>query len=140
MKHLISSRALSAVILREKNNKGADFTIKSTKTGKDFTFKISRMEFKGNWYTHVKVETQYLKFKRLGTYLNGKIIHQKQVVDSPSANAIAWVFRQVEQGKIALLDEQIELMHIGNCLCCGKILTDAESIETGLGPICGGRK
>lgn len=139
MKHLISSKALSSVILREKKNNGATFTIKSVESGKDFTYKIARKEFKGKWYTHVKVETQYLRFTNLGTFLSGKIIMAKKEVKSPSALAIAWVLRNVVRGQIALLDEKIELMHTGNCICCGKTLTDAISIEEGLGPICGGR-
>jgi len=140
MKHLISSKALSFVVLREKKNNGALFTIKSVDSGKDYTYKIARKEFKGTWYTYIMVETQYLRFARLGVFLSGKVIMAKKEVTSPSANAIAWVLRQVQLGKTALLDEKIELMHSGSCICCGKTLTDATSIEVGLGAVCGGRR
>jgi len=136
MSHLISSSALVSVLGAEKNNNGADFTIKSLKTGKDYTYAISRSEFKGNWYTHVKVETGYLQFTRLGSYKGGKIFNKGKVVDTPSAVAISFVLAKVEEGKIDFLDANVEVMHKGCCLRCGRTLTDAQSIERGLGPVC----
>lgn len=136
MSHLISSSALVSVLGAEKNNNGADFTIKSLKTGKDYTYAISRSEFKGKWYTHIKVEKSYQEFARLGTYFNGKITQKGKLVDSPSAIAIAFVLQKVEEGKIEFLDANVEVMHTGNCLRCGRTLTDAQSIERGLGPVC----
>lgn len=136
MSHVISSSALEFVIKAEKNNSGADFTIKSLKSGKDYTFAISRSQFKGKWYTHVKVETGYLQFTRLGSYFDGKIFNKGKVVDSPSAVAIAFVLKKVEEGKIEFLDSNVEVMHKGCCLRCGRALTDAKSIERGLGPVC----
>jgi hypothetical protein len=136
MSHIISSTALFEVINREKNNKGADFTIRSLKTGKDYTYKIARSEFKGNWYTHIKVETEYLNFVKLGTYYKGAIRYKGNLVDSPSAIAIAYVLSKVEAKAFDFLDTAIEVMHTGNCLVCGKTLTDADSINFGLGPVC----
>ena len=136
MSHVISSSALEMVIKAEKNNSGADFTIKSLATGKDYTYAISRSQFKGKWYTHVQVETGYLQFTRLGSYFNGKIYQKGQVVDTPSATAIAWVLARVEERKFTLLDEKVHVMHTGCCLRCGRELTDANSIEMGLGPVC----
>lgn len=133
---VMSPEALENVITREKNNKGASFTIKSIASGKDYTFKIARSEFKGRWYTHVSVETRYMEFKRLGTYFNGQLTHKREAVQSPSAAAIAFVLAKVEAKKFDWLNEKVEIMHLGSCLCCGKTLTDAESIARGLGPIC----
>lgn len=123
-------------IFREKNNNGAEFTVKSLKTGKDYTFKVSRSEFKGTWYTHVKVEKQYDNFVRLGTFQDGKIMHQRVQVTSPAAEAIAWLLRQVESKSYAKIRQNVKVMHTGACLVCGKKLTDAMSIETGIGPVC----
>lgn len=134
--YLVSSYALGATLNSEKNNKGAEFTIKSKKTGKDFTFKIKRAEWNNAWYTHVYVETGYLQFKRLGCYFNGKIFNKHAVVDSPSAVAIGFVLDKVEKRQFEYLDRNTELMHLGKCLCCGRPLTDADSIQRGLGPIC----
>lgn len=139
MSHVISSQNLLEVITREKNNNGADFTIRSKRTGKDYTYSISRSLYNGNWYTHVKVETEYLKFVRLGTYFNGTIRHKGKIVDCPSAIAIAYVLAKVEAKSFTLLDTMVEVMHTGKCLVCSKTLTDADSIAFGLGPICRAR-
>jgi len=133
---LISSKSLSNVISREKTNNGSLFTIKSLKTGTDYTYKISRKEWNNKWYTHVRVETQYLSFKYLGSYFSGKLFHKGTVVNTPTATAIGFILDKVEKGKFDWLDSQIEVSHEGHCLCCGKTLTDAHSIEIGLGPIC----
>ena len=44
--------------------------------------------------------------------------------------------RKIEQGKFDLLNDNIEFFHLGKCLRCGKTLTDQESINIGLGPVC----
>ena len=136
--NIISSEALYNVITREKNNKGATFTIKSKLTGKDFTYKIARSEFKGRWYTQVYVETGYMQFTHLGSYFKGKIYKRGGEITSPSAIGISFVLFKVENRHFEWLDKQCEIMHLGSCLCCGKTLTDAQSIERGLGPVCAG--
>jgi len=123
-------------LFREKKNNGAEFTVKSLKTGKDFTFKVGRSEFKDRWYTHVKVEKGYDNFVRLGTFQNGQIMHQREVVNTPAAEAIAWLLRQVHSRDYAKIRQNVKVMHTGACLVCGKKLTDAVSIETGIGPVC----
>jgi hypothetical protein len=135
---LISSKVLEHVISREKTNNGSLFTVKSLKTGTDYTYKISRKEYKSKWYTHVKVETQYLSFKYLGSYFKGKLFKKGEVVKSPTAVAIGFILDQVEKHHFEWLDKNLELSHEGHCLCCGKTLTDADSIKRGLGPVCAG--
>ena len=137
--HLISSVALSATLRNEKQNNSAEFTIKSHRTGKDFTYQIKRSKFNKIWYTHVFVEVEYLNFQRIGTYFNGNIFHKKELVKSISAISIAFVLSKVENNEFDFLDKNMDLMHIGKCLCCGKPLTDANSIAIGLGPTCSSR-
>jgi hypothetical protein len=139
MSHKVSSTTLASVINSEKNNSGADFTLKSIATGKDYTYKIARKEFKGNWYTHVSVEVGYLDFQYLGTYFSGAIRRKGAPITTSSAQAIAYVLLAVEGQKFAFLDEKMDLMHKGSCLVCGRTLTDANSIESGLGPVCRNR-
>lgn len=120
---------------------GAPFTVRSKKTQKDFTFKVKQSTFMGKPYLHIFVETQYLNFKYLGMFADGNIVRKvdgkRKPVDSPSAQAIAWVFRQIKSMKAKILKDNIEVFHIGKCLKCGRTLTDATSIETGFGPVCG---
>lgn len=139
MSHKISSKALEFVITNEKKNSGADFTIKSIATGKDYTYQISRKQFKGTWYTHISVEMGYLNFVYLGSYFKGSIYKKGSKVETPSALAIAFVLQAVEMKRFDYLDSKMDIMHKGECILCGAVLTDAVSIETGLGPVCGGR-
>lgn len=135
--HKISSTALEMVLMAPKNNVGASFTVRSKSTGKDYTYRIKRSVFNGNWFTHIFVEKTYLHFDYLGSYFQGKIWSKKKVVETPAAIAIAWVLQKVEEKKFVMLDtEKIDLFHLGSCLRCGKTLTDSESIEHGLGPVC----
>jgi hypothetical protein len=135
MKTIIASQNLSA-IFGNTNNNGGEFTVVSKKTGKDFTFKVANKSWNGNVYTHVSVEVNYLDWKYLGMFYNGKIFHKKQVINSPSAVAIAWLLAKVKESKFDLLNESVEVMHLGNCIRCGRPLTDVESIERGLGSKC----
>ena len=58
---IISASALATVLNRQKKTNGV-FTLRSIATGKDFTYKVSRSEFKGKWYTHIAVEKEYKNF------------------------------------------------------------------------------
>lgn len=138
MKHLVDPSALLTVIKSEKNNTGADFTAVSLLTGKDYTFKITRKSYNGNWYTNVSVERGYQNYLYLGSYWNGNIIFQKKVNHSDASVAAAWLLRQVEAQKFDVLKKNVEVYHLGHCLKCGKVLTDTESIRIGLGPVCRG--
>lgn len=137
--HKMDPLALAHVIRSNKQNSGAEFTVRSKKTGKDFTYKISRAEWKGRFYTHVKVEKEYQKYTYLGYYDSGMIVRKHDSVETPSAVAIAWLLRQVEHTNKPALDG-VEIFHLGKCVRCGAVLTDATSIEIGLGPVCRGHE
>ena len=134
----VKPEALAEVLKSEKNNKGGRFTVKSKSTGKDFTYQISRSQFKNKWYTQVFIETQYLSFKHLGVFKNEGIFKAGAPVTTPSAMGIAWLLKNVERGRVAAIASQADIYHTGKCLKCGKELTDAVSIEVGLGPVCRG--
>ncbi len=119
-----------------KESNGAPITVKSKVSGKDYTFKLARKYFKEREYLHVNVETQYFDFKYLGYYRNGEIVKKGEVVSSPSAVAIGWVLRNIEKNRMGVVENGVEIMHIGKCIKCGKPLTDVTSIEIGLGPVC----
>lgn len=134
----ISSVALKTILDREKKTNGAVFTIKSLQTGKDFTYKISKKLYNDRWFTFVRVEKQYMNFTYLGSYFKGKLYLKGKQVSTPSANAIGFVLDQVEKGRTEWLDKKMEFFHTGKCLCCGRELTDVESIKRGIGPVCAG--
>jgi hypothetical protein len=136
MKSLISPSAIQILLRDKKESNGAPITVKSKVSGKDYTFKLARKFFNGREYLHVKVETQYMNFKYLGYYQSGRIVKKGKEVISPSATAIGWVLRNIDNNRLGVVEAGVKIMHIGKCIKCGKTLTDAESIEIGLGPIC----
>jgi hypothetical protein len=135
MKHIIQASALSA-LFADKSNNGGEFTVRSLKTNKDYTFKVATKMWKGKSYTHVSVEKNYLEWSYLGTFFNGRIFSKSGQGSTPSALAIAYLLTKVQEEKFDLLDSQVEVTHLGNCVRCGRILTDATSIARGLGSEC----
>lgn len=133
----ISAENLKHFINNEgKKLNGAPFTIRSKKSGKDYTFKISQVPFKDNNYIHIKVETEYLNFKYMGWYRDGKIINKKLEVNTPASQAVSWFLRQMFSNNFDNLNQSLDIFHLGKCLKCGKTLTDSNSIEVGFGPVC----
>jgi hypothetical protein len=139
--HVVDARSLEHILLVKKNKTSAPITLKSKRTGKDYTFKISRSKYKGTWYTHVKIERGgHLAFTHLGFYSKDEmaIIKNGSPVESKAARGIAWVLNCVMYDQWEKLEEQVEIIHCGYCMACGKKLTDADSIERGVGPVCAG--
>lgn len=132
-KHIVDPNTLLKLITSSSGNSGA-FTIQSKRTQVDYTYQISRKLHAGNMYTFVKVEQGYQNFRFLGFYWNGSIQLKKQPVNTPAAVAIQWVLNKLEAG--VNLTDAISVYHLGRCLKCGKVLTDATSISIGLGPYC----
>lgn len=134
--HPVPAKSLEIVLNTEKRNSGGNFTIRSKKTQKDYTYRIKRTKRGEEWVTDILIEKQYLQFHYLGTYKNGVVIKWRGVNNSDTAKGIAWVLKNIEQGNFAKVEEQADLFHTNHCLRCGKELTDATSIELGLGPVC----
>ena len=136
-KHQIDSSVILDILKTETNGKGGEFTIKSIKTNKEYTYKINRTLFLNKWYSHIFVETNYLDYTYLGSYSNGVITNKKIINISPSAIAIAYIFNCLEKGLFDYVNKRVEVYHLGKCIKCGKKLTDSNSIKIGLGPTCG---
>jgi hypothetical protein len=136
MKHIVKPQVLETVITSEKENSGAEFTIKSLTTGKDYTYKIARKKYNNKWYTYVSVERGYLEYLYLGFYANGNIYNKKGINKSDASIAITWVLNKIIEQKFDLLNRTIEICHLGKCIKCGLTLTDSLSISIGLGPVC----
>lgn len=122
--------------LTGKEVKGGAFTVRSKRTGVDFTFKLTKSEFNGCAYIHVKTEVEYLRFAYLGTFKGDGLYRKGTRVEGKQAEAASWIVRQLLADKLEAIDENVELLHFGNCVKCGRPLTDATSIELGIGPHC----
>lgn len=115
---------------------GGAFTVRSKITGKDYTFKIEKSLYREKMYYWVQVETGYLNFNRIGFYSDGKIISNKEEVTTPASTAICWLLRHLFKKNISNIEANVELFHLGQCIVCGRELTDSMSIESGMGSIC----
>lgn len=75
-------------------------------------------------------------YQFLGTIFEGdRFVHGKKsriTPEAPSARAFTWVWNHLES-------DRFEIWHEGKCSRCSRALTDPESIERGLGPVCAGR-
>lgn len=135
-KHEVSGEALLPILQVEKEKKSAPIVIQSKRTGKDYTFKISRSEWQERWYTHIWIEQTYDHYAHMGYYRNRSIWKDGEALDTKGAKAIKYVLRHIEAKNFKYLAQKVLIMHSGRCLACGKRLTDAESITRGLGPVC----
>lgn len=115
----------------------ATFTIKSLSSGSHYTFKMRKAEDNELWFVSV---------------LHGQTNEYMGVVDgnpkkfrttakstfnmeSPCVKAFVWCFRQLTERHA--IPDTLQIQHEGTCGKCGRPLTHPESIERGIGPVCG---
>jgi hypothetical protein len=119
----------------------AIFTLQNPKTGVRFTYRVKGKEAEGDKGTLYFVQllagpNNREDYKFLGTiFPDGRYRHgSKSPIrpDAPSAKAFAWIWEHME-------NPNVEVWHEGKCSRCGRALTDPESIQRGLGPICAER-
>ena len=124
----------------------AKFTLVSTATGARFTYRVTKAEAEdGPWFVSVlSGPDNEADFSYMGCIFPdkpGRVIHTRKsrvTADAPSAKALAWYLSQLEGANEDALGK-VEFWHSGTCGRCGRELTDPESIETGLGPVCAGK-
>jgi hypothetical protein len=118
------------------------FRLKSLKSEKEFTYKISPMSKYNPKYDEY---TYYVSLVIPGgsTFLGvmkseeNKYIHSKKSIkdfNSPEVKGFRWLLGQFETEKE--FPTEMEFYHMGICSCCGKVLTIPGSIELGIGPVC----
>jgi hypothetical protein len=118
-------------------------TVVSQATGTRYTYRISAKKSvkEGDDTVHfvslLNGPENTRDYQFLGTIFAGKrFFHGKKSPigeDAPSAKAFAWLWRNLDSDKA-------EVWHSGKCGRCGRLLTDPESIERGLGPKCAGAR
>ena len=123
----------------------ATVTLKSTATGRHFTFRVRAP--RGDKTPTAPRFVQALTgpnnegdFEFLGTIFSDDhfVIGRKSRISAgaPTAVAFGWAWRKIAAGE---LPDGLEVWHDGRCGCCGRTLTVPESIETGFGPVCAER-
>lgn len=116
----------------------AEFSLRSKKTNKHYTFSVRKDKRPESVYKYVHVERHEQSPLYLGVIINNTHFYRdKKRPDTPAHKAFNWFWYHA-----LLHDEQwskCEMYHLGRCAKCHRRLTDPDSIRTGLGPICAGR-
>ena len=126
----------------------AYFTIVNPITSVRFTYRVSRKEnedgTKSPYFVSVLTgPDNWSNYRYLGvmfedgTFRYGK--KSKISRDATSAKAITWFLNSLTKEDVQTQVDRIEFWHEGRCCVCGRKLTVPESIESGIGPVCGGR-
>jgi hypothetical protein len=114
------------------------FTLRSVKTGRHFTFKISRADGENDdrpWFVKVLAGADNTTdYRFVGTIFPtdlGIIRQGRNGMNptAPSAVAISWFIRNIG-------NSGVQFFHEDRCAHCGRKLTAPESIATGFGPDC----
>ena len=140
----------------------AVFTIKSLKTGKHFTYKVTQKQVEdydgkkirtGQFFVRVLAgpdnqdwaSSQYIGFMRslwmVDYKLDAKgplIAGKKGNKEAPSFIALEWLLKKLcaISDTDCIDDWSVEVMHEGRCCRCNRALTHPDSIESGIGPEC----
>lgn len=113
------------------------FTLESKATGRRYTFEISRREFGGKEFWLAAVMTNGDQYTYIGKVVSNKYIQftgkSRLTDEAPAVKALTWFLRSLAAGKIP---NTVVVYHSGRCGCCGRDLTDSESVRCGIGPVC----
>lgn len=118
----------------------ATVTMKSSKTGQRFTFRVRAARDGAVHFVDVlngsdnESSYAYLGILRRDMYQHGR----KSRVGDTAASVVAfkWAWAQLAKGR---LPTALEIWHAGVCGRCGRKLTVPESVAAGLGPECAGK-
>ena len=111
------------------NNVGEQYTYKIVKSKKSGLYFVSLLSGPNN-------ETDYTYMGLLMPDLMQARTTEKSLLNlsAPAFRVLNWALKTVSQGKQIPFGYGIR--HEGKCCVCALRLTDAESIETGIGPVC----
>lgn len=116
------------------------FTIESHKTGQHYTYRVSSVN--DRFFIHVMTggadDYEYLGMIVDHDNPTMRVIPTRASrfnAVSPTMAAVNWFMRHIAVRPE--IDESIvSFYHNGRCARCGRELTDPESIERGMGPVC----
>ncbi len=108
----------------------ATIIFNNSKSGNQFAYHIKMAEGGGTWF--VSYLGTYLGFIRGDVFIKSNK-HEYSAIELKAIESFNQVWLRIVR---KIPHEQLEIMHDGHCGKCGRPLTDAESIERGIGPEC----
>ena len=142
MKKLNVTEARDFLLTPKTATGSATFTVSSEKTGRHFTYKIAGGGEKPFFVKLLTGPDNTSDFNYLGTIFDDgtKLIAKrggKITPDAPSFQALKFTLAVLHSG--AEFPPAFSFRHEGKCGMCGRKLTEPDSIDRGIGPICSGR-
>lgn len=118
------------------------FRLKSLRSKKEYTYKISPMSKRNPRYDEYTFYVSLVvpggtDFMGVLKSEENKYIHSKKSYrgfDSLEVKGFRWLLQQFESTQD--FPNQMEFFHMGICSCCARTLTTPESIKLGIGPVC----
>ena len=129
----------------------AKFTVDNGR-GEHFTFRINRPNDTTPFFASVmRGPDNENSFSYAGVYMPPRetpatvrdfpqvrrTAKSKLTDEAKSMKVLRWALRVVHG--LTPLPDGYNIRHEGKCSCCGRTLTEPESLECGIGPICRGR-
>jgi len=119
----------------------AIFTIVSKVSSCRFTYKVRAKDVEKDrrlYFVNVLTGPENTNdYRFIGTiFPDGTFKHGSRSTisaDAKSVKAFNWLWTHLDD------EERIEVWHSGRCSRCRRLLTDPQSIERGIGPVCAGR-
>ena len=122
-------------------------TLTSKRTGKWFTYKVTRAkdretgELTNSWFVALLTgPDNWANYSYIGMLDAATGLRltkgSKASDDAPAVRGWRYFWRHIEAG---VLPADIEVRHEGSCGRCGRTLTVPESIDRGIGPECWGK-
>jgi hypothetical protein len=119
----------------------AYFTLRSTKTGTRFTYRVAAAD-NGGWFVSLlNGPDNWANYQYMGL-IGGRdrrfrlTAKSKMGADASSVRAFEWTWQRLSAGRPI---DGVEVWHEGKCGRCGRKLTAPGSIESGFGPECLGK-
>ena len=115
------------------------FTVLNEETGNYVTFKVNKHKEDDVWFVTTLSGHNYV---HIGTcFSDKKFIVKKDGVlntDDQKVKVFTWFLDTFFNNQDKYL--KVKVYHHGRCGACYKTLTTPESIKSGIGPVCGGKK
>lgn len=125
---------LIELIHNKNEDVSAIIVVKSRRTGDDHTYKITANNRLSNRKFTVYMESGYDNYDYVYSCYN-QFFEPKSITGKVARGGV-WLLRYVVENKIDDILQDAILYHTGKCIKCNRTLTDATSIEYGMGPEC----
>src|SRR6056297_445556 len=117
----------------------ATFTLKSLKSGNNYTYKMKtpknkKYHYKRYLYVMTGTDNEY-HYKYIGSVYKNKFFSNIPGFDI-AKKGFEWFFCNILSKHVP---ETVEMYHSMKCAKCGRKLTTPESVKMGFGPVCIGK-